>query len=877
MNADANAERFPPGLELTDKYVVERVLGAGGMGVVLAVKHRELGSLFAMKLMLPEVGLHADSRERFAREAKAAAQLKSENVARVFDYGFLPDDSPYMVLELLEGQNLAERLAASGPLPAPLIAEYMLAACDALAEAHALGIVHRDLKPSNMFVTNQLVKVLDFGIAKTEGALDDLTKTATAMGSPHYMSPEQMRSTKNVDKRSDIWSLGATMFELRTGRVPFPGDSATEVAFAVMENPVPDLSELAPETPAEFARIVSRCLCKLPQDRYPDIPTLARDLAAVAGEHASTAADETRASAPSSDALASAPTVIDDEKPLTQVFPETELGGAGLTEPEKPPILVPPAPAPNSNRKTRSALYGGIAAVLLGLVVGAAWLGLRPGRAPAPAHSGDVAEPTPPKANEFSGKRVLERRGLNSTVEVTVWLSKDLPKAREFEDAITKLLEGYKTVTHGRLQFSVKDASVDTLNTLKTKGFIVGPLTADGKASQEIGTPGVSGVEIHMGTEETEIFRLFPGDTGPLDYQLTRELVTLADKAEKVERRFGLIAKKSVFSLNAPVLGPGDDPDFNLVHIVGEHFPEYKFVEFDLAAADSAIPADLVGLIITQPATDYTDKELRRIDEFVMRGNKTLIVYASALNVAPYDPKMQGTLSTHNLDKLLAGYGVELVPAAVWDTEEGTFTLKTSVGVLQSPAVLVVDREKDPSHASPVLGLTEQPLLPMPFASPLIIHEDRQPAAEFTVLASSTTKAGLNHGPTLDLRYGASPATVEPPFGAHAVAVLVNGVRQSAFKDVSDSSELAVPKPLSESFSRVLVFSSSEFLQNPYVYSGKAAPQDTLAIMGMPADDRELMTVAKAYAEAHFRAQIFSFITTLHWATLRQLEQGTSP
>ena len=284
-------QRFEAGTVVAGKYEIERKLGSGGMGIVLAVRHKELGELYALKLMLPAAAASAAARERFSREAKAAAKLKSEHVARAMDFGFLPDDGPpYMVLELLSGENLAERLTARGLLDPKDIARLMLDACKALREAHEEGIIHRDLKPTNLFVVHkkdgtECLKVLDFGIAKTiaqdAGAL---TKTATTMGSPFYMSPEQMRSAKSADARSDIWSMGVTMYELATGTVPFVGETVTEVAILVIEAAVVSPKVHRADLPDAFVEIVMRCLQKNPVRRYVDIDDLAEALAAFADE-----------------------------------------------------------------------------------------------------------------------------------------------------------------------------------------------------------------------------------------------------------------------------------------------------------------------------------------------------------------------------------------------------------------------------------------------------------------------------------------------------------------------------------------------------------------------------------------------------------------
>jgi len=282
-----------PGDLLADKYKVERVLGVGGMGVVVSAHHTQLEELVALKFLLPDCLDNADAVERFMREARAAVRIRSEHVARVVDIGKLNNGAPYMVMEYLEGADLAAILEKRGPLPAQEAVDYVLQASEAIAEAHALGIVHRDLKPSNLFLTTYadgapLVKVLDFGISKlleTESARQ-LTATSATMGSPVYMSPEQIRSTKTVDTRSDIWSLGVILFELLAGKPPFEGNGATGVlASILMDAPIP-LAQEAPQVAPELVAVVNACLEKKPDDRLQTIADLAFALLPFAGRNA---------------------------------------------------------------------------------------------------------------------------------------------------------------------------------------------------------------------------------------------------------------------------------------------------------------------------------------------------------------------------------------------------------------------------------------------------------------------------------------------------------------------------------------------------------------------------------------------------------------
>ncbi|HEY5243646.1 MAG TPA: serine/threonine-protein kinase, partial [Polyangiaceae bacterium] len=288
MTSDTSSDLpFGPGDILAGKYRIERVLGQGGMGVVVAAHHLQLDEMVALKFLLPEVLQSPEAVVRFVREARAAARIKSEHVARVSDVGQLESGLPYMVMEYLEGSDLSQWLAQRGAVPVEQAVDWVLQACEAIAEAHALGIVHRDLKPSNLFCIRRAdgqlsIKLLDFGTSKitTPGAPGfDMTRTHALVGSPLYMSPEQMLSSKNVDARTDIWSLGTILFELLTDRAPFAAESLTELAVRVSTEPAPALRTVCPQAPPGLALAIAKCLEKDPAQRFQNVGELAASLA----------------------------------------------------------------------------------------------------------------------------------------------------------------------------------------------------------------------------------------------------------------------------------------------------------------------------------------------------------------------------------------------------------------------------------------------------------------------------------------------------------------------------------------------------------------------------------------------------------------------
>jgi serine/threonine-protein kinase len=256
------------------------------MGIVSSATHMHLRREVALKCIRPELTKNPEVVARFLNEARAAATLRSEHVARVLDFGRTTSGMPYLVMERLEGASLSAVLKQWGPLPTSEVVDYVLQACESLAEAHALGIVHRDIKPENLFLTQgvdgrPIVKVLDFGISKQLATDVDrsLTNPNNAMGSPWYMSPEQMKNAGEVDARTDIWSIGVVLFELLSETTPFSGRNLTQICASVLCDPTPSLRRRRPDVPVELEAVVLRCLEKDRTRRFADVTEVAEALA----------------------------------------------------------------------------------------------------------------------------------------------------------------------------------------------------------------------------------------------------------------------------------------------------------------------------------------------------------------------------------------------------------------------------------------------------------------------------------------------------------------------------------------------------------------------------------------------------------------------
>jgi serine/threonine protein kinase len=286
---------YPAAGEVLDgKYQIERLLGEGGMGAVAKAQHLLRRAPVALKFMSPAILSMSGAVERFVNEGVAASQIDSDHVVRIFDVGTLPSGAPYLVMEYLEGRDLSDILAAEGNpgLSTPRAVHFILQSLVGLRVAHAAGIVHRDMKPSNVFVVTKdgepdFVKLVDFGISKVkQQGIANITRTNSALGTPLYMSPEQARSPRDVDHRSDLYSVGVILYELLTGRTPFFSETGefTEILFKIFTQDPPPIQTYRPDLPPALCDAVHRALTRDPKDRYSTTVEMSEALAPWADE-----------------------------------------------------------------------------------------------------------------------------------------------------------------------------------------------------------------------------------------------------------------------------------------------------------------------------------------------------------------------------------------------------------------------------------------------------------------------------------------------------------------------------------------------------------------------------------------------------------------
>ncbi len=463
---------------------------------------------------------------------------------------------------------------------------------------------------------------------------------------------------------------------------------------------------------------------------------------------------------------------------------------------------------------------------------------------------------------------------LKTPLHVDAYVTRGLPKLDSFVRDLTELLKLYERAGGGKFEYSLIEAkSEEDRAAAKDAGLndaAFGEGSETGEEQAQI-TQGYMGLVFKYGSEKDKIPFLSPDRGDGLEFWITNKIREVRDKADEIKHRIGVVSGKDEIKLSDTNLMPGGGRQSPSIRsIVEQAFPFYKFEDVELKDGASEIPAELDGLIITQPGKDFTDKELRRIDEFVMRGGKSLVVYASAVNLRAGDASMKGTLSLHNLDKLLSGYGIEIKKDAVLDwarsvrmpvmTQAGGALWMRAPGITEATHDPRLDDDKQMlDDGFPGFFRVQQ--LAFPFPSTVVPHGDKQPGATFKVVARTSYAAWAETTDSVDLRI-APNWKPKQPLEQRAVAVTVEGKLKAA---IGAGEEVDVPAE-SKDKSRILVVASGQFLANPFARAGQGMELGgQFAGMGPVGGDEQLQMYAGPYAQKYLTATILAFKNTLDW------------
>jgi serine/threonine-protein kinase len=380
------------------RYEIDGVAGEGGMAIVFSARHLHLNERYAVKVMRRGFAANPNLVSRFLQEARAAAQLKSDHVCRVFDVG-MHENVPFMVMELLRGEDLRSVLERGDLLSIEEAVEFVIQACEALTEAHGLGMVHRDIKPENLFLTVgrdgwRSVKLLDFGISKlieSEFVSTTLRRhldTKDLLGTPHYMAPECIRASRDASSLSDVWSLGVVLYELLSGLLPFSGETVTEISASILETEPEPLAATRPELPAPLVEIVQWCLAKQPELRVSSAAELATQLVPFAPRRSRAIVERTQSRARARGEVL--------ELPPSQFPPSLDAAPIPTPVPSTPTVTEPAAP-----RGMSLGAMLGLAAAGFALAAGATyWFAVGRSDAPEQAAAEARSSAAPPRTTE---------------------------------------------------------------------------------------------------------------------------------------------------------------------------------------------------------------------------------------------------------------------------------------------------------------------------------------------------------------------------------------------------------------------------------------------------------------------------------------------
>lgn len=471
------------------------------------------------------------------------------------------------------------------------------------------------------------------------------------------------------------------------------------------------------------------------------------------------------------------------------------------------------------------------------------------------------------------GSAHLVAEGLSKELQVDVYVTRGLPKHEVFIQDLTDLMNEYERASNGKLHYAIIEPKTeDEKKAAKEAGLHEAAFGEGNKTGkdQALISKGFMGIAFKYGSEKEAIPIMSPEQSQGLEFWITNKIREIRDRADDKHQKFGIVTGKDEIKLTEAnlVAAQGGRGGPTMKGILEQALPFYKFEDVDLQGGEAEINQELVGLIITQPGKDYTEKELRRIDQYLMRPNKSVVFFTGAVNLKASDASMKAELSTRGLEKLLDGYGVEMKKEAIFDRGRPALLRIQTQGqafAFSHPAILQAQYDSRLGENEQLLDQTFPAFFRMdelvfPFPSTLVAHPEKQPEAKVKVVARSTPRATVVSSDTVEMKGELKP---QGEYGQRAVAITVEGKIKSAFGGGND----AIPAPgVSADKSRILIISASQFLANPFARSGNPPPMPPqMQMMGAMNGDEELMMISQPYAQQYLTEAILAFKNTLDW------------
>jgi len=475
------------------------------------------------------------------------------------------------------------------------------------------------------------------------------------------------------------------------------------------------------------------------------------------------------------------------------------------------------------------------------------------------------------------GSARLVSEGLKQDLNIEIYVTRGLPKVEAFIESLTDLMNEYERASNGKLHYSLIEAKTEEQKQAAKDAGLQEVMLGEGSETGQDQTTisrGFMGMALKYGSEK-EALPLQPNSTQGLEFWITNKIRELRDRADNITQKYGVITGKDEIKLsdtNLIAQQPGRGGGPSMKQILEQALPFYKIEEVDLQNGDAEINKELAGIIVTQPGKDYTEKELRRIDQFLMEGNKAVVVIAGAVNLKASDASMKAELNTHGLEKLLEGYGIEMKKEAILDwgspvrfqfqtpTGQGGYVIGHGmVHALHDEGLDENEQTLDSSFA----GFFRMDDVTFPFPSTLVPHPEKQPAAPMKVVARSTKRSTVDASEAIDLKYTSTPKPKGEP-ASHAIAIALEGKIKSAYGG-QEGQGITAPAE-SKDRARLLVISASQFLANPYARAGNPPPMPPqMAMMGGMGGDEELQFLSQFYAQRYLTTAILAFKNILDW------------